>query len=311
MLSRRSITPAFWQTPMPEREVVPLAGDDVDLATLYGALKRAFREAGLPTPDLDARLLVTETLDVTTAQLVANPRLQIPIEQARELNDRACQRLAGRSIGRILGRRAFWSLDLRLSPATLEPRPETETVVELALAKLQPVDVSALVADLGVGTGAILLAILSERLNAFGVGVDICEDALREAVRNADRNNLADRTVFVAGNFGAPLGRVFDLVVSNPPYIATSLIRDLDPTVRDHDPRLALDGGPDGLDAYRVVFSQARSMLKPGGLLIVEIDPAARDKVVAVGEERGLTIVSLARDLNGDARALAFRLTDV
>lgn len=294
---------------MPEREVVPLAGDETDLATLYNALKRAFREAGLPTPDLDARLLVTETLDVTTAQLVANPRLPIPNALARELNERACQRLAGRSIGRILGRRAFWSLDLRLSPATLEPRPETETVVELALSMLQPVDVPALVADLGTGTGAILLAVLSERTNAFGVGVDISVDALREAVRNADRNNLADRTVFVASDFGAPLGQVFDLVVSNPPYIATNVIRELDPTVRDFDPPLALDGGVDGLDAYRVVFAQAHSMLKTDGTLIVEIDPAARDAVVTVGEAHGLTIVTLAHDLNGDTRALAFSAT--
>lgn len=296
---------------MVEREVLPLDGDDVDLATLYNALKRAFREAGLATPDLDARLLVTETLDVTTAQLVANPRLPIPRNLAEELNARACQRLAGRSIGRILGRRAFWSLDLRLSPATLEPRPETETVVELALATLLPVDVHALVADLGVGTGAILLAILSERMNAFGVGMDISEDALREAARNADRNNLADRTVLAAGNFGAPLGKVFDLVVSNPPYIATSVIRELEPTVRDHDPPLALDGGPDGLNAYRVVFSQAGSILKPGGTLIVEIDPAAQDDVVRVGQSHGLSIVALAHDLNGDARALAFRTMDV
>lgn len=296
---------------MADREVVPLHGDDIDLASLYNALKRAFREAGLATPDLDARLLVTETLDVTTAQLVANPRLPIPLEAARELNERACQRLAGRSIGRILGRRAFWSLDLRLSPATLEPRPETETVVELALSMLQPVDVAARVADLGTGTGAILLAILSERTNAVGVGVDISQDALREAVRNADRNNLGDRTVFVAGNFGAPLAPAFELVVSNPPYIATNVIRELDPTVRDYDPPLALDGGPDGLDAYRVVFAQAPGMLKPGGTLIVEIDPAARDQVVAVGEAHGLTIVTLAHDLNGDARALAFRTMDV
>jgi len=296
---------------MAEREVVPLDGDDIDLATLYNACKRAFREAGLPTPDLDARLLVTETLDVTTAQLVANPRLPIPHELARELNERACQRLAGRSIGRILGRRAFWSLDLRLSPATLEPRPETETVVELALSMLRPVDVPARIADLGTGTGAILLAILSERTNAFGLGIDICEDALREALQNADRNNLDDRAVFALGNFGAPLGKVFDLIVSNPPYIASSVIRELDPAVRDYDPPLALDGGVDGLDAYRVVFGQARAMLKSDGTLIVEIDPVARDAVVAVGEAHGLTLATLAHDLNGDARALAFRTSDV
>jgi release factor glutamine methyltransferase len=292
---------------MDDRTIVPLDGEDLDLATLYSSVKRAFREAGLSTPDLDARLLVTETLDVTTAQLIANPRMPISRNLAMELDERARQRLSGRSIGRILGRRAFWSLDLRLGPATLEPRPETETVVELALAMLQPIDVPALVADLGVGTGAILLAILSERMNARGVGVDISEDALREAARNADRNNFADRSVFVAGNFGAPLGPVFDVVVSNPPYIASAVIAELDPTVRDYDPPIALDGGADGLDAYRIVFGQARSFLKPGGTLIVEIDPAARDEVIAIGAAHDLTTVTLASDLNGDARAIAFR----
>jgi release factor glutamine methyltransferase len=295
---------------MADGEPEPLCGDELDLASLYNGVKRAFREAGLPTPDLDARLLVTETLDVTTAQLVAHPRMPIEPALARELDRRARQRIAGRSIGRILGRRAFWSLELRLSPATLEPRPETETVVELALALLQPVDLAARVADLGTGTGAILLAMLSERMNAVGVGVDISEAALKEARRNAERNNLAGRSVFVAGDFGAPLADAFDLVVSNPPYIASSVIASLEPTVRENDPRLALDGGPDGLDAYRVVFGQAQSMLRPGGTLIVEIDPAARESVIDVAARHDLAAVTLANDLNGDARALALRPTN-
>ncbi|WP_157962002.1 peptide chain release factor N(5)-glutamine methyltransferase [Acuticoccus kandeliae] len=292
---------------MVDTDPLGLTGDDIDLSSLYNGVKRAFREAGLATPDLDARLLVTETLGVSTAQLIANPRMRVAPDLADALKARVRERLSGRSIGRILGRRAFWSLDLRVSPSTLEPRPETETVVELALALLQPVETTALIADLGVGTGAILLAVLSERLNAFGVGVDISEDALREAERNAERNNLADRARFVVANFGAALAPQFDVVVSNPPYIATSVIETLDPIVRDNDPRLALDGGEDGLDAYRVVFSQANQMLKPGGTLIVEIDPNASGEVIREAAEHGLSAVTLATDLNGDTRAVALR----
>lgn len=292
------------------RAPLPSTEGESDLATCYNALKRAFRQAGLATPDLDARLLVTETLDVTTAQLIANPRLPVPAALAEELERRAKERLSGRSIGRILGRRAFWSLDLRIGPATLEPRPETETVVELALAALQPPDRPALVADLGVGTGAILLAILTERPNALGVGIDISEAALREAERNAERHALNDRALFAAADFGAALAPVFDVVVSNPPYVETALIERLDPTVRDHDPRLALDGGPDGLDAYRTVFAQACGMMRAEGTLIVEIAPGASEAVISEAARHRLTATTVARDLNGDQRAIALQVAN-
>ncbi|MEO1102579.1 MAG: peptide chain release factor N(5)-glutamine methyltransferase [Pseudomonadota bacterium] len=290
---------------MPDEE--PIHNGDIELAILYSGVKLAFREAGLTTPDLDARLLVTETLGVSTAQLIANPRRLVPVHLADELGDRMRARIAGQSIGRILGRRAFWSLDLRVGPDTLEPRPETETVVELGLSALG-VDAAALVADLGVGTGAILLAILSERLNARGVGVDVSMAALFEARRNAEKHNLADRTYFVAGDFGASLSRAFDLVVSNPPYVASGDIAQLDATVRDYDPHLALDGGPDGLDCYRVVFRQARQMLREGGRLVVEIDPAARSMVIAEAERHHLVDVVTADDLASRPRAVSLAL---
>ena len=291
---------------MPDRSP-PIFSGEPELGNLYSTLRRVFREAQISTPDLDARLLVTETLDVTTTQLIANPRLAIEAEQVAQLEQRARERLAGRSIGRILGRRAFWSLDLRLSDATLEPRPETETVVELGLSVLPTIETPVTIADLGVGSGAILLSLLTERPTAFGVGVDISFHALREARRNAERHNLAGRAGFVAANFGAALGRRFDLVVSNPPYITTGDLAGLDRTVRDFDPRLALDGGEDGLNAYRVVFAQAADILKPGGSLIVEIDPAACDAVIAEAERRGLDVSAIANDLNGAARAVALR----
>ncbi|RAI04016.1 peptide chain release factor N(5)-glutamine methyltransferase [Acuticoccus sediminis] len=292
--------------PMPDR-AEPIFTGEPELGNLYNTLRRVFREAEISTPDLDARLLVTETLDVTTTQLIANPRLTIDADQIAELERRARERLAGRSIGRILGRRAFWSLDLRVSDDTLEPRPETETVVELALTALYPPEAPTLIADLGVGTGAILLSILSERLAAYGVGVDISYKALIEARRNAERHNLDGRSSFVQANFGAALAQTFDLVVSNPPYVTTADIATLEPTVRDFDPRLALDGGVDGLNAYRAVFDQVPTMLRPGGTLVVEIDPAARDAVIYEAERRGLEVVAVADDLNGDARAVSLR----
>ncbi|MEM8662693.1 MAG: peptide chain release factor N(5)-glutamine methyltransferase [Pseudomonadota bacterium] len=286
----------------------PVQAVETELAALYSGVKLAFREAGLTTPDLDARLLVTETLGVSTAQLIANPRRAVPGHLAYELGERMRARLAGQSIGRILGRRAFWSLDLRVGPDTLEPRPETETVVELALSCLD-VDAPALVADLGVGTGAILLALLSERLNARGVGIDVSEAALHEARRNAERHNLSTRTLFAAGNFGAPLKCCFDLVVSNPPYIATEDIAQLDATVRDYDPLIALDGGVDGLDCYRIVFRQASQMLRRGGRLVVEIDPAAEAAVIEEAAQHHLVDVVTASDLTGRPRAVSLALS--
>lgn len=285
--------------------VVPDGG--TELAILYNQVKQAFREAGIPTPELDARLLVVETLSVSTAQLVANPRRHVSEALARDLLRRARARLSGQSIGRILGRRAFWSLDLSVGPATLEPRPETETVVELALAALRPADAPHRIADLGTGTGAILLALLSERPRAIGVGVDISEAALREARRNAEANDLRERAAFIAADYGSALAGVFDMVVCNPPYIATSVIGELSRTVRDYDPLVALDGGVDGLDAYRAVFAQAGAMLRPGGHLIVEIDPAASAAVRAEAERRGLSVQRVADDLSGAARAMHMR----
>ncbi len=291
---------------MPEPEGAMFSGEP-DLGHLYNTLRRHFREAQISTPDLDARLLVTETLDVTTTQLIANPRLAIDAEQIAELERRARERLSGRSIGRILGRRAFWSLDLRVTDDTLEPRPETETVVELALTALSSPEAPAMIADLGVGTGAILLSILSERMAAHGVGIDISYKALIEARRNAERHNLDQRAMFVQANFGSALAQQFDLVVSNPPYITTDDLATLDKAVRDFDPLLALDGGEDGLNAYRIVFSHAQHMLRPGGILVVEIDPAARDAVISEAGHRGLEVEAIADDLSGAARAVALR----
>lgn len=307
-----TISPNSWRLPMhnqvdlaPERIVPTGAGE---LGSLYAAVRNAFRSARLATPDLDARLLVTETLRVTTAQLIANPRLPVASTNVDVLNQRACARLSGVSIGRILGRRAFWSLDLALAPDTLEPRPETETVVELALDVLALREGEVSIADLGTGTGAILLAILSERPNATGIGIDLSEAAVRQAQRNAERFKFSGRAMFVRGDYGAPLASGFDIVVSNPPYIATAVIETLSATVRDHDPRLALDGGPDGLNAYRTLAAHAPRLLSHKGRLILEIDPEALDAVTLIGEQSGFVVDCTMNDLTGRVRALSLKL---
>ncbi len=302
----------FWPMPMadevdlaPQRVVPPGAGE---LGQLYAAVRNAFRSARLATPDLDARLLVTETLRVTTAQLIANPRLAVTSNTVEALNERAEARLSGVSIGRILGRRSFWSLDLSLAPDTLEPRPETETVVELALDILDAPDGEFRIADLGTGTGAILLAVLSERPNAVGIGVDLSEAAVRQAQLNADRFKFSGRAHFLRGDYGAPLRGEFDVIMSNPPYIATEVIQTLSPTVRDHDPWLALDGGPDGLAAYRALTLQTPRLLKPTGRLIVEIDPASVDDVIHISRRHGFETDRTVNDLSGRVRALSLKL---
>ncbi len=191
-------------------------------------------------------------LDLTG--LIAAAARPVTSDEATRLADFMHRRLAGEPVARILGAKEFWGLPLQLSAATLVPRPDTETVVELALEMLraEPEPKRRLrIADIGTGSGAILLALLSELPDAFGVGTDVSVAALRTASRNAARLGFASRTAFVACDYAAALSAPFDLMVSNPPYIRSADIAGLATEVRDHDPIVALDGGADGLDAYR------------------------------------------------------------
>lgn len=236
----------------------------------------------------------------------ARPLADQDITRLREL---AARRQAGEPTARIIGEKEFWSLSLVVTPAVLVPRPETETVVELALALIDrdgPRSRTLRIADLATGSGAILLALLSELPDAFGVGTDIATDALAVARRNAGRLGQTGRAAFVACHYGAALGTL-DLVVANPPYVAHGEIAALAPEVRDHDPHRALDGGPDGLEAYRTIAADARRLLAPGAHLVVEIGAGQEHAVTQLFAERGLVIREQRSDLAGMARALAFR----
>ena len=268
-----------------------------------GAADR-LRDRGCETPDLDARLLVGHALGLDHAALVAQAARRLTPAEADALDAAVARRLAHEPVARILGEKEFWSLPLRITPDVLVPRPETETVVEAVLAiaaRSRPTRI----ADLGVGSGAILLALLSELPLAFGVGTDRDPAALGVARDNARRHGLGARAGFVACDFGAALAGSCDLVVSNPPYIPAGEIADLAPDVRDYDPRAALDGGPDGLAAYRAIAADAARLLAPGGWLAVEIGIGQADAVAALFARHGLQVADAPhRDLAGRPRVV-------
>jgi release factor glutamine methyltransferase len=270
-------------------DVRDLLTRDTTVAQARRTLADAFRGAGLDTPELDARVLVGHALGLDHTGLTLAGERCLDVDEARMVSMLAARRLAREPVARILGVKEFWGLSLRVNAATLVPRPETETVVEVALAAIDgdgPRTRPLRIADLGTGSGALLIALLSELPNACGIGTDASLEALAAARANADRSGVSSRTRFAACDFGSALDGGFDLVVSNPPYIASGDIATLPPEVR-HDPRLALDGGVDGLDCYRAIAAQAPRLLKHRGHLVVELGigqaPAVADRFRAAG----------------------------
>lgn len=278
------------------------------VAVARRAIAAALRAARLDTPELDARLLVGEALGLDHAGLAVVAARVLSADEARRIEALARRRLAHEPVARILGRSEFWSLPLRVTPDVLDPRPDTETVVRAALAVIDargPRRAVARLADLGTGSGAILLALLSELPEARGVGTDTSLAALGVARDNAGRLGLASRAGFVACDYGGALAGGFDLVVSNPPYIRTADIATLAPEVRDFDPRPALDGGPDGLDAYRAIAADAGRLLAPGGLIVVEVGHDQSESVVALFDTAGFAgIGDPYQDFSGHRRAV-------
>jgi release factor glutamine methyltransferase len=284
------------------------AGQTVE--TARRGLAARFKSGAIDSPELDARILVGAALGLDLTGMIAAATQPVTAAEAARLEDFAGRRLKGEPIARILGFREFWGLPLQLSAATLVPRPDTETVVALALEMLRagPGADRPRIADLGTGSGAILLALLSELPDATGVSTDISAAALRTARANARNLGLAGRTAFVACDYASALSGPFDLIVSNPPYIRSAEINDLASEVRDHDPLGALDGGSDGLDAYRALVPQAVRLLAPGGGLALEVGHDQGADVEQLMAAAGLTLRGPPRtDLAGIPRAVAGR----
>jgi release factor glutamine methyltransferase len=272
-------------------------------------LAAQLKSAGNDEAELDARLLLGAALDLGLTGMIAQASRRLTSAEAALLTQYAERRIAGEPVARILGQKEFWGLPLQLSSATLVPRPDTETVVELALELLRTggnLDRPLRIADLGTGSGAILLALLSELPAAQGFGTDISEDALQTAGANAARAGLANRATFIACDYASGLSGAFDLIVSNPPYVRTADIDGLATEVRNHDPLAALDGGADGLDAYRALIPQAAGLLAPGGWLVVEAGQGQSGPIETFMTNAGLTPAAAPKaDLAGIPRAVA------
>ncbi|HEY5105542.1 MAG TPA: peptide chain release factor N(5)-glutamine methyltransferase [Caulobacteraceae bacterium] len=275
------------------------------LVSAWTSAKRRLETAGVEGPVIDARLLVEAAAEATRADIIADPHRALTPDQALTLEAYLARREAREPVSHILGRKGFWKIMLAVTPGVLTPRPDTESLLDAVLPAFAE-DRSFSVLDLGVGSGAILLAILAERPGAKGLGVDISEDALAVARENAANLGLAGRTGLLRGDWTAGLeSESFDLVVSNPPYVASGQIADLAPEVRDHEPRLAIDGGPDGLAAYRELAPQILRVLRPAGRFAVEFGEGQRQAVTDLFTRAGACDLTVVNDLSGHERVLA------
>jgi release factor glutamine methyltransferase len=275
------------------------------LVTAWNETKRRLQAAGVDSPVIDARLLVEAAAGATRADILAEPRRPLSLDQSQALEAYVARRERREPVSHILGTKGFWKIMLRVTPAVLTPRPDTETVLDVVLPMFAEREAFS-VLDLGVGSGAILLSILAERPAARGLGIDVSEEAIAVARENAANLGLAARAALLRGDWTAGLdGERFDLVVSNPPYIPSGDIAALAPEVRDHEPRLALDGGPDGLDAYRRLAPEILRVLKPGGRFAVEFGPDQAGPVQALFADAGAEGLSVTDDLAGRRRVVS------
>lgn len=275
--------------------------------TLLDEAGRRLAAAAVDSPRLDARILLAAAMATAADRLVGKPDGVVPIAAARRFAGYLERRLAREPVSRILGRREFWSLPFRIGPATLDPRPDSEAIVAAALARLPRRDAPTRILDLGCGSGCLLLALLSELPCAQGLGVDLAPAAVAVATRNATELGLDQRARFRVADWDRGIEGRFDVVLSNPPYIARPALVTLAPEVAMHEPRLALDGGEDGLDSHRAVARAIGRRLLPNGFAVVEIGAEQAAAATVIYTSAGLKPEGRERDLAGVVRALIFR----
>ena len=284
--------------------ITPKSGDGPNLLTVWKGAQALLKAGKIDSPSIDARLLVEAATGATRMDILTDPYRPVTAEQAATLDGYVERRLRREPVSRILGRKGFWKIMLNVTPDVLSPRPDTETLIDVAVLA-HTKNEAFTVADLGTGSGAILLAILAERPGATGVGTDISFEAIAVAQDNAAELELDNRATFMRTEWATGFGDAsFDLVVSNPPYIPSADIDGLDPEVRDHDPHLALDGGPDGLEAYRQLAPEIARVMKPLGVFAVEIGWDQGPQVKALFEQAGFGNVIVVKDLGDRHRVV-------
>ena len=274
------------------------------LLTAWKGAQARLKDGRIDSPSIDARLLLEVAANVSRTDILTEPYRVLPDDVVATYDAMIERRLRREPVSRILGRKGFWKIMLNVTPDVLSPRPDTEAILDVVLPAFEAGRPFEMI-DLGTGSGAILLAVLAERPAARGVGTDISFEALAVAKENASSLELDNRAAFLRTEWAAGFGdQSFDLVVSNPPYIPSADIDGLDPEVRDHDPRLALDGGPDGLEAYRLLAPEIMRILKPGGVFAVEIGWDQGPAVQALFQAAGFTDVKVVKDLGDRNRVV-------
>lgn len=266
-----------------------------------------FKEAGIDNASLDARLLTQAACRCGEIEMIREPGTMLSAGEKEILATFESRRLDGEPVSRILGTREFWGLHFRVTAATLDPRADSETLIETSL-KLLAGDKAPAILDLGTGTGCLLIALLHELPEARGLGLDCVQETLEIAQENARNSSVSERATFRHGDWAEGLAERFDLVISNPPYIPARDIDALAIEVRAHDPRIALDGGADGLDAYRAIGSALPGLLTAQGHAVVELGQGQGDDVSAIFDAAGLEVTDIVSDLGGVPRALVARM---
>lgn len=283
---------------------------DMTLEQAQRALSAAFKAAGIDTANLDARVLLEAATGLETTHIALNPeRLLTPQENARLLTYQA-QRLAFKPVSKIIGQREFWGRAFQVNEHVLDPRPDSETLIEAALAHL-PEGQDFRLLDLGTGSGCLLLTLLAERAQGQGVGVDVSSQALKVAEANAKALDVQSRATFLNSHWLDKVVGRFDMIVSNPPYISDAEMAELDKNVLDYDPHLALHGGEDGLDPYRLISAEAQKYLRPEGWLLFEIGHTQGPQVCAMMRQSGFLEISVLPDLAARDRVVMGRVAGV
>ena len=282
------------------------------MASLSDVLKKTrklFRDRKLDNADLDARLLVEFFTSTTRKDEILNPDFQVGNDALQRLDKAIVERLNGKPVYRIIGKREFYGLEFHLSADTLEPRDDTEVLVDLVLPEIRSIADrygEAKIVDMGTGTGAIAIALLANVDGLKATAVDISDDALKTASLNAENARVADRFSSLKSDWFSGFSGKFDMIISNPPYIPENQISTLATEVKKYDPLRALSGGKDGLQFYRKLAEECRPFLKPHGMIAVEIGKGQEKDVIALFSENGFELKKTRKDLNGILRALLF-----
>lgn len=272
-------------------------------------LKLALINSDIETPEVEMRIILEDIAGLKPIDWIGNKDIELPPDITQKILSIIDRRIKGEPLGRILGYRDFWNSRFYLSPDTLEPRPDTETLIEAVLNDNKP---PKTILDIGTGTGCILLSLLQEYPQAIGTGIDLSAGACATARENAERLGLSERVTFLNGSWFEPIldGARFDVIVSNPPYIPTDTIRNLDENVKNHDPILALDGGDDGLTPYKILLPNLKNVLEDGGAAYFEFGVGQADDISRLAEDAGATLIRVFRDLGGHERVIKIAFGD-